>query len=577
MYITKILITLLLTVSAFANENIYTWPVGGNKIITGSFGEYRPSHFHLGLDFGTEHKIGLPIYAILDGQVTGLQSNRYSIGNAIYLELSNGFTARYGHLDKFSEQIVQQISDQSIKEKIIQKADFDYVQIKPIVVKRGELIAYSGKTGIGPPHLHLELFKDGVYYNLLDMGLKYNPVGSLRILSIEIKPKDRNSYINGKNESIELKLSKSSNAYWYPTKKQKIYLKGKFLISASGNESSGGNHIGFQSLALSLNEKELYHYSFEKIRRTHSGKSCLIMNNYESRMNGFPFKYYLYTRYGNNLLGTKYSDVDSGIISSDQLNNGKNLLNISVRGIKNTESVRLEVFPDSKSYPIIEEVQTFNVDSESISSLTSEDKKVNLFFPMYSVFSRDNFSILENKNIPKLESGIELLSKIYTISPDYREFNAGYTLFIWMDNVWKDGTYLVQLNDFGKIKRIISSIKRANLVRARLKFTGHFAIIQDTSKPEILLYKYKDNHKFNNKRFQLNLIIKDTGSGVDINGVKASIDGKEVAVDYDPESILREIFLLDEHKTKGEHILKVSAIDIAKNQSKEFIFKYKVR
>src|SRR5207249_11815897 len=37
--------------------------------VTGDFGESRPTHFHAGLDFGTERQVGRPVYAPLAGWI----------------------------------------------------------------------------------------------------------------------------------------------------------------------------------------------------------------------------------------------------------------------------------------------------------------------------------------------------------------------------------------------------------------------------------------------------------------------------------------------------------------------------
>lgn len=98
--------------------------------------EFVPAQRHFGIDYAV--KRGAPVYAATDGYVV-LASWTYDDGNMIILSHGGGYLTVYKH-------------NQSL------------LRTGQSFVKRGELIALAGDTGktSGGPHLHFEIWKDGV-------------------------------------------------------------------------------------------------------------------------------------------------------------------------------------------------------------------------------------------------------------------------------------------------------------------------------------------------------------------------------------------------------------------------------
>jgi len=94
---------------------------------------------HKGMDFSA--KRNTPIYAPSDGVVTRADSRSSGYGKHIRIDHGFGYTTLYGHLNNYNVRRRQK-------------------------VKRGEIIGYVGSTGRSKaPHLHYEVFKDGVQVN----------------------------------------------------------------------------------------------------------------------------------------------------------------------------------------------------------------------------------------------------------------------------------------------------------------------------------------------------------------------------------------------------------------------------
>jgi len=124
--------------------------------LSGSFGELRSNHFHTGLDFKTNQKEGLNVYAAADGYVSRIKISPFGYGKAIYISHPNGFTTVYGHLQKANGVIQDYIKKAHYTEKSFEIELF----LKPteLTVKQGDIIAFSGNSGgSGGPHLHFEI------------------------------------------------------------------------------------------------------------------------------------------------------------------------------------------------------------------------------------------------------------------------------------------------------------------------------------------------------------------------------------------------------------------------------------
>lgn len=143
----------LLGLGAAENER-YFWPLELERALTSSFAEYRPGRFHAGIDLRTGG-IGQPVRAAYDGYVSRVRCSPYGYGKAIYLQLADGNTMVYGHLDDYYDELRTYV--QSAQHKAQEYTVDLYPEPGQFKISKGQLIAKSGQTGIGAPHLHYEL------------------------------------------------------------------------------------------------------------------------------------------------------------------------------------------------------------------------------------------------------------------------------------------------------------------------------------------------------------------------------------------------------------------------------------
>lgn len=140
----------------FLDESVqYVWPTDASTYLSSTFGETRSAHFHAGLDIKTWGQEGFKVYATRDGIVhrIGISPNGY--GKVIYLKHDDGSYSVYAHLNRF-ESNLQSVADSIRLENEIKELDH-FIEYKNLRYSAGDVIAYTGSTGIGPPHLHFEL------------------------------------------------------------------------------------------------------------------------------------------------------------------------------------------------------------------------------------------------------------------------------------------------------------------------------------------------------------------------------------------------------------------------------------
>lgn len=132
-------------------------PLDISPSLAGNFGELRPNHFHMGLDFKTDGKENLPVYAVADGELSRVLISSNGYGLALYINHPElGLTSVYAHLNSFIPEI-QNYTDQIQYALKVNTLDTLFITA-PIKIKRGQIIAYSGNTGGSEgAHLHFEI------------------------------------------------------------------------------------------------------------------------------------------------------------------------------------------------------------------------------------------------------------------------------------------------------------------------------------------------------------------------------------------------------------------------------------
>jgi hypothetical protein len=231
---------------------------------SGTFGELRGNHFHAGLDFRTQQKEGLPVYAAAAGYVSRIKVSTYGYGTVLYIDHPNGYTTVYGHLSKYAPKI-----EEYVRTRQYAKQSFD-IELMPkpgeLPVTKGELVALSGNTGgSGGPHLHFEYrdTKTEWVINPLLFGLNkvMKDVKAPSILGVVAYPISDDAVINESKKPFLLSLKLQKDGTYLA---DKIQAKGKIGFSINTSDKSTGSvgNNGIYKIETFFNGSPGFRYDF---------------------------------------------------------------------------------------------------------------------------------------------------------------------------------------------------------------------------------------------------------------------------------------------------------------------------
>ena len=172
------------------------WPLSLQPALSSTFAETRSTALHFGIDLKTWGKTGYEVRAVADGSVMRLRTSPWGYGRAIYLRLDDGRIVVYAHLGSMAEPMAARVRAAQLETG--RYTTDSWLEGDEIPIRRGDLIATTGDTGAGYPHLHLELRSaDNVPLNLLTNGLSVPDKIAPTVQRIALVPLDGSSTVNG--------------------------------------------------------------------------------------------------------------------------------------------------------------------------------------------------------------------------------------------------------------------------------------------------------------------------------------------------------------------------------------------
>ena len=260
--IIQLILIIVFSISQTAFSQNYLWPTNSSQYMSSSFCEFREGHYHAAIDIKTWNTEGYPCYAIADGYIKKIQISPFGYGKVLYLQLKDGNTAIYAHLQKFPKEIEKQIRDRQFKNKQYRLVWWP----NNIKVKKGEIIAFTGRTGTGVPHLHFEI-----------RNSKDNPINPLRFYT---QVKDHKRPILQNLAVIPLSQTARVNDSYFPcifpvkhikddiyVIKQPIYVQGKIGLAVDGYDQADDvyNKYGFYQSNLESAGKLIFQLRYDEL------------------------------------------------------------------------------------------------------------------------------------------------------------------------------------------------------------------------------------------------------------------------------------------------------------------------
>ena len=102
--------------SQIDSNTFYHSPLNIPLKLSANFGELRPNHFHMGIDYRTNGVEGIKIFAIEDGYIARVKVSTFGYGKVVYINHPNGITSVYAHCSVFTGKL-----DSIVKQKQIEQ------------------------------------------------------------------------------------------------------------------------------------------------------------------------------------------------------------------------------------------------------------------------------------------------------------------------------------------------------------------------------------------------------------------------------------------------------------------------
>ena len=143
----------LLFAIAFATAADYS-PFGHPAYLTSSFGENRGTRYHAGIDYSTEMEEGWPVLAPEAGTIEEVRISPFAYGKVLFFRGESGRLWVFAHQSGFNATLDSLVIAKQYTDK---KNDVKLVKPNLPRYAKGDTLTFAGSSGIGNPHLHLEI------------------------------------------------------------------------------------------------------------------------------------------------------------------------------------------------------------------------------------------------------------------------------------------------------------------------------------------------------------------------------------------------------------------------------------
>ena len=546
----RIILIIFISVSNLFSQEKFS-PVEIPILLSGTFGEFRKTHFHTGIDIKTQGKEGLRVRAIDDGDLIRVKVSTSGYGKVVYIRHYDGTTSVYAHLKKFSPRIQQIIKKLQYEKKRYEIEKF--FKEGEFKLKKSEIIGFSGNTGgSSGPHLHFEL-RD------TEKEKPLNPLKYGYVVADTIAPRIHNLYLYNflkerTSNKIKIELIKNKNLY---TNNDTIKINGMFGFGYSGydRQNSSYNKNGIYKRELTINGKRFYSYKFDDLIFP-DGKKIDLLIDYEAyNIDKIRIKKLFQT------IDSKFSFLESNdnhglfkvikdslynikIIFED-INKNKSIVSLVVKGSENEKSYNFSEneIEDKLYYTDMEYERKF--------------KDLNLIIPKNAFYESTNLNFKY-----KLDT---LIIEKFTKAPK-KGLNLEFFLPKNLDSVYLRQTCIgkLNINKKGKINKIqyVFGNQKDNLIYAKSISGGKYFLTKDTISPSIKPINFR-NEKWVTNLSTLRIRVDDEFSG--IKKYRASINGKWILMEHEPKRKLLFFEFDDVKFSKTELKLNLNVEDMVGN------------
>ncbi len=533
-------------------------PLDTPMILSATFAELRPNHFHSGIDIKTNEVTGKPVRAIEAGYIYRIKISPYGFGKALYVMHYNGKTSVYGHLCCFTPEI-DSIVIAEMYRKHRNSIEYFPKKIK-IKVKKGEIIGYSGNSGSSQgPHLHFEVRDTKTEHplNPLKFGFNVKDTVKPRMFDLVVYDLGNKFYQNGKYCGL-YRIKKAGNVngkvvkYVLDADTVKVPANAGFVLNVADFVNNSSSVCGVYGITLKMDGKKMFEIKFDEF--------SFYETRYINSVMDYPLyklekkrRYRLFKQPGNKLSFMNKSG--SGIVKIDD-NNCHNIEitvydiyeNFSVLEFVVQKDTALKCDVDTKDKILLSWKKSVNTVKGENFEFDIQGKS--LYDDAYVSFTEDSDSRFlspvikfgDNSTIPLHKRNV-LKIKPFKPVPGYLQPKVTI--------VKVDGRRIYDAGGY---------YTKSGYVTAKVREFADYAVTVDTVKPFI---KPLNIYTSKNMSSEQSIVFKATDDLTGIGGYKCYIDGKWTRVDYDIKDdkmycMFREVL---KQKTGEEHSIIFTVID----------------
>ena len=290
------------------------WPLQVPGLLLSSFGEYRYDHLHAGIDISTEGATGYKVLAADQGLIYRLKVEWRGYGRALYIRHPGGLITVYGHLERYEDATLgleRRVAARQAEAHSRYPGDI-YLD-PPLAVRRGQVIALSGESGVGLPHLHFEVrARDDQPLDPFAAGLSLP--GDHRppvIESLTLTSALPAGAIDGAFRERTVRLRARNGVF---AADQPVRISGPFLAAVSGFDPVGAaGRSGLHTVTATLDGRPLYQLTLRTFRFDQYPQSGLIYDHMLSHLGPAKYGYRLVRLRGNDLAGDPAGGGSDGL------------------------------------------------------------------------------------------------------------------------------------------------------------------------------------------------------------------------------------------------------------------------
>ena len=518
-------IKLLLFYSLFAisfsflqAQNKATPPLDIPLKLSGTFGEFRATHFHAGLDIKTQGKEGFKVKSIKAGSVRRIKIATSGYGKCLYIQHPDGTTSVYAHLKKFAPKIESFIKLYQYEQETFETQKF--LPLGEMTIEQGEVIGYSGNTGgsLGP-HLHFEIRDTKAETPLNPLQLGFDIPDSIRPIVqglYRYKKKD-----NGLTEKTQLPLERINDSV-YKADLQRLGGTHAFGIRLFDRQDLSYNRNGVYKAAITVNGKEVFAYTFDKINFS-DGKKIDALIDYST---------YREERIRIQKL-FRDLDIDYSFLPETAANG---LIDFEAERAYQVQII-VEDYAHNKTYISFYVEGKINLIADAappmLNPITTE-KDYLFAFDQHEVYVPKNTFYQTVDLILKAKEDTLVIEK--TASPQRKGFELTVAIPEALDSIEKQQLSLALYDPEEKKKekqlRYVWTAKKDSILTTKYAYPGQYILTKDSLSPSIQPINFKDQQWMSNYKF-LEVEIEDEFSG--IKSYRATINGQWILMEYEPK------------------------------------------